>query len=38
MSCTGPNAFNPICRIENIATTAANDAFTNIAGWFGKAA
>ena len=38
MSCTGPNAFNPICRINDIATSAANDAFANIAGWFGKAA
>jgi uncharacterized membrane protein (DUF441 family) len=38
MSCTGPNALNPICRIGEVATSAANDAFTNIAGWFGKAA
>ena len=38
MSCTGPNAFNPICRIGEVATSAANDAFSNIAGWFGKAA
>ena len=38
MSCTGPNALNPICRIGDIATSAANDAFANIAGWFGKAA
>src|SRR5665811_2191232 len=38
MSCTGPNAFNPICHIDNITTMAANDAFSNIAGWFGKAA
>ena len=38
MSCTGPNALNPICRIGDIAASAANDAFSNIAGWFGKAA
>jgi hypothetical protein len=38
MSCTGANAFNPICRIGDVATSAANDAFSNIAGWFGKAA
>jgi type IV secretion system protein TrbL len=38
MSCTGPNAFNPACRIGQIAASAANDAFSNIAGWFGKAA
>ena len=38
MSCTGANAFNPICHIDNITTMAANDAFSNIAGWFGKAA
>jgi type IV secretion system protein TrbL len=38
MSCTGVNAVNPICRIGEAATSAANDAFSNIAGWFGKAA
>ena len=38
MSCTGPNALNPACRIGEIAASAANDAFSNIAGWFGKAA
>ena len=38
LSCTGPNALNPICRLGEAATTAANDAFSNIAGWFGKAA
>jgi hypothetical protein len=38
MSCTGPSAFNPVCRIGEIATLAANDALSNIAGWFGKAA
>jgi type IV secretion system protein TrbL len=38
MSCTGANALNPVCRINDIATSAANDAFSNIAGWFGKAA
>jgi type IV secretion system protein TrbL len=38
MSCTGANALNPLCRINDIATSAAGDAFSNIAGWFGKAA
>ena len=38
MSCTGANAVNPICRLDDLATSAANDAFSNIAGWFGKAA
>jgi type IV secretion system protein TrbL len=38
MSCTGPSAFNPVCRIGEIAASAANDAFSNFAGWFGKAA
>jgi type IV secretion system protein TrbL len=38
MSCTGVNALNPICRIGEAAASAANDAFSNIAGWFGKAA
>lgn len=38
MSCTGANALNPACRINDITTTATNDAFSNIAGWFGKAA
>lgn len=38
MSCTGANAVNPVCRINDIAASAANDAFSNIAGWFGKAA
>jgi type IV secretion system protein TrbL len=38
MSCTGPNAVNPVCRLGEAAASAANDAFSNIAGWFGKAA
>src|SRR5665647_3441755 len=38
MSCTGPNALNPVCHLNDLATSAANDAFSNIAGWFGKAA
>ena len=38
MSCTGVNALNPICHIGEAAASAANDAFSNIAGWFGKAA
>jgi type IV secretion system protein TrbL len=38
VSCTGPNAVNLICRLGEAAASAANDAFSNIAGWFGKAA
>lgn len=38
MSCTGANALNPVCRINDMTTAAANDAFSNIAGWFGTAA
>jgi type IV secretion system protein TrbL len=38
VSCTGANALNPICRLGQAAASAANDAFSNIAGWFGKAA
>ena len=38
MSCTGLNAVNPFCRVGDIAATAANDAFTTMAGWMGKAA
>jgi type IV secretion system protein TrbL len=38
VSCTGPNALNPICFLGQAAASAANDAFSNIAGWFGKAA
>ena len=38
MSCTGANAVNPSCLLGQAAASAANDAFSNIAGWFGKAA
>jgi hypothetical protein len=38
MSCTGTNALNPACQFNDLATSAANDAFSNIAAWFGKAA
>ena len=38
MSCTGANALNPVCRINDMTTAAANDAFSNIAGWFETAA
>jgi type IV secretion system protein TrbL len=38
LSCTGANAFNPICRLDNLANSVANDTFSNIAAWFGKAA
>jgi type IV secretion system protein TrbL len=36
--CTGPVALTPVCQIVKLPTTAANDAFSNMAGWFGKAA
>lgn len=38
MSCTGPNALNPACRVRDLAEQASNDAFANIAAWFSKAA
>ena len=38
MSCAGANAINPVCLLGQAAGSAANDAFSNIAGWFGKAA
>jgi type IV secretion system protein TrbL len=38
MGCTGPNALNPLCRIGEVATSVATDAFSNIASWFGQAA
>lgn len=38
MSCTGPNALNPACRVKDLAEQASNDAFANIAAWFSKAA
>jgi type IV secretion system protein TrbL len=37
MSCTGTNALNPACQFNDLAASAANDAFSNIAAWFGKA-
>ncbi|MHB8185782.1 MAG: hypothetical protein ACYDDU_06775 [Dermatophilaceae bacterium] len=36
--CAGPVALLPVCQIAKLPTAAANDAFSNIAGWFGKAA
>jgi hypothetical protein len=36
--CTGPIALTPVCQIVKLPTTAANDAFSTMAGWFGKAA
>jgi len=37
VSCAGANAINPVCLLGQAAGSAANDAFSNIAGWFGKA-
>lgn len=36
--CAGPMALLPVCQIAKIPAVAAGDAFSNIAGWFGKAA
>jgi type IV secretion system protein TrbL len=36
--CTGPIALTPVCQIAKLPAAAANDAFANMAGWFGKAA
>ncbi len=36
--CTGPIALLPVCQIAKLPAAAANDAFSNLAGWFGKAA
>jgi type IV secretion system protein TrbL len=36
--CTGPMALTPLCVIAKLPAAAANDAFANMAGWFGKAA
>jgi len=36
--CTGPIALTPVCQIVKLPAAAANDAFSNMAGWFGKAA
>ena len=42
MSCTGPNALNPLCVVSNAvadqANAAATSTFTHIAGYFGTAA
>ena len=36
--CAGPVALLPVCQIVKLPIAAANDEFSNIAGWFGKAA
>jgi type IV secretion system protein TrbL len=36
--CAGPLALTPVCVIAKLPTTVANDAFSIMAGWFGKAA
>jgi len=36
--CTGPMALTPLCVIVKLPAAAANDAFANMAGWFGQAA
>jgi type IV secretion system protein TrbL len=36
--CTGLMVLTPVCQIAKLPAVAANDAFANMAGWFGKAA
>jgi hypothetical protein len=36
--CTGPMARTPLCQIAKLPAAVANDAFSNIADWFGQAA
>jgi type IV secretion system protein TrbL len=36
--CTGPMASTPLCQIAKLPAAVANDAFSNIADWFGQAA
>ena len=36
--CAGPMALTPVCQIAKLPAAVANDAFSNMAGWFGKAA
>ena len=36
--CAGPFALSPVCQIAKLPAAAAGDAFSNLAGWFGKAA
>ena len=38
MACTGLNALNPICQAQDVPRQLAEDAFSQIAGWFGEAA
>ncbi|HEY5182795.1 MAG TPA: hypothetical protein VIJ07_24010, partial [Dermatophilaceae bacterium] len=36
--CAGPMASTPLCQIAKLPAAVANDAFSNIADWFGQAA
>jgi len=36
--CAGPLALSPVCVIAKLPAAAADDAFANMAGWFGQAA
>jgi type IV secretion system protein TrbL len=36
--CAGPLASTPLCQIAKLPGAVANDAFSNIADWFGQAA
>ena len=38
MGCSGLNALNPVCQVQDIPEHLASDAFSNIANWFGEAA
>jgi len=36
--CAGPMSLTPLCQIVKLPAAVANDAFSNIADWFGQAA
>ena len=38
MSCSGLNALNPLCQVQDFPKHLASDAFSQIAEWFGQAA
>ena len=38
MSCSGINALNPICQVQDFPKHLASDAFSQIAQWFAQAA
>ena len=38
MGCSGVNALNPLCQVQEFPKHLASDAFSQIADWFGRAA